>query len=373
MPGSCLALARLLLVLLMAAPGGTAAVRGIRAAELKQRLRRFGISTADVFEKEELVALLSTRVAPEAAGTGHCVPLELASARAGAMGAGVSVDSKSYYGLRFDECDGVLWLIDSAASNSVLSPAAADHLGARATGVVASASTASETTGGFKQVDLGDVSTFGLACGPLKPVVMPLPVGDSSALVGLLGLDFLSRFECELRLRAEMPCATLHPSGAISRSDVQLDAMVPLSCTRLPTGLLAARVRVGSSRGEAEAVIDLGSSVTVASMAAAAVAGLTSDDPRLRLTDTVIAGASGEPIRTREARLDLSLGDGGEPSSQAQRRLQVSVADLPVFGALGMRGAAMVLGIDALAPNADAAGSRVVLAAGRDQVWVEVA
>ena len=53
--------------------------------------------------------------------------------------------------------------------------------------MVASASTASETTGGFKQVDLGDVSTFGLACGPLKPVVMPLPVGDSSALVGLLG------------------------------------------------------------------------------------------------------------------------------------------------------------------------------------------
>ena len=128
MPGTCLALARLILVLLIA---GAAAVRGIRAAELKQRLRRFGISTSEVFEKEELVTLLRTRVAPEAAGTGHCVPLELASARAGAMGAGVSVDSKSYYGLRFDECDGVLWLIDSAASNSVLSPAAADLLNAQ--------------------------------------------------------------------------------------------------------------------------------------------------------------------------------------------------------------------------------------------------
>ena len=57
------------------------------------------MSTEGCFEKEELYRLLLER-APEASGVGHCVPLELLQAARGAMGAGVTVDSKRYVGIR---------------------------------------------------------------------------------------------------------------------------------------------------------------------------------------------------------------------------------------------------------------------------------
>ena len=56
----------------------------------------------------------------------------------------------------------------------------------------------------------------------------------------------------------------------------------------------------------------------------------------------------------------------------SRRSLLLHVADLPVFEAIGLGGAAMVAGLDCLAPSAAGeAGSRLVLAAGRDALWVE--
>ena len=94
------------------------------------------------------------------------------------------------------------------------------------------------------------------------------------------------------------------------------------------------------------------------------------EDPRVRLTDDVIAGASGEPVRVSEARLTVELGGGAR-----RENVLVNIADLPVFAAIGMPGAAAVLGLDSLAPRAESeaevAGSRLVLAACDARVWVE--
>ena len=81
------------------------------------------------FEKEEMLALLESRV-PEALGAGHAVPLECVGVRSDAMGAGVNVDSsKRYFGLRLGlsgarNGERVLFVLDSAASNSLLTPSA---------------------------------------------------------------------------------------------------------------------------------------------------------------------------------------------------------------------------------------------------------
>ena len=147
-----------------AAVGSLARPPRLRAAELKARLRRFGVAGADnCFEKEELLELLRNSV-PEAATTaGHPIPLEQCTAAQGGMGAGVSVTDKSYFGLRLElskssDADRVLWVLDSAASHSLVTPGAAAKLGAQSTGVTATASSATSVDGGFKQVDLGNAA-----------------------------------------------------------------------------------------------------------------------------------------------------------------------------------------------------------------------
>ena len=62
--------------------------------------------------------------------------------------------------------------------------------------------------------------------------------------------------------------------------------------------------------------------------------------------------------------------DGGAARRTAP---DVSIADLPIFATLGVRGPAMVLGLDCLAaPKAGAEyGARVVLSARDGLVWLE--
>ena len=105
-------------------------------------------------------------------------------------------------------------------------------------------------------------------------------------------------------------------------------------------------------------MLDLGSTLTIASPGALTAAGFARSDARIKLTDTVIGGATGEPLRVREARCSVRLGG---PSAAVQP-LEVAVAELPIFGALGLGDTAMILGLDALATSRDVArGSRVVL------------
>ena len=67
----------------------------LRIGEVKQRLARLGISSVGIVEAEALRALLPA----EAAGVGHAVGLEQVRAAEGAMGAGVTVYDKKYYGI----------------------------------------------------------------------------------------------------------------------------------------------------------------------------------------------------------------------------------------------------------------------------------
>ena len=73
-------------------------------------------------------------------------------------------------------------------------------------------------------------------------------------------------------------------------------------------------------------MLDLGSTLTIASPGALTAAGFARSDARIKLTDTVIGGATGEPLRVREARCSVRLGG---PSAAVQP-LEVAVAELKV-------------------------------------------
>ena len=183
----------------------------------KQLLSRFDVAIpTSVFEADELRALLRSELPGVAEATGHAVPLEFMAAAADALGPGATVDSKSYCAVRLElpevaspeAASTVRFMLDTAASNSLVTPEASAALGARPTGVTASASTATSSDGGgFQQVNLGEVwLPGGLSLGPLAPVVMPLPLPGRA---GLLGLDVLARFAIELVLRSGRPFAAL--------------------------------------------------------------------------------------------------------------------------------------------------------------------
>ena len=223
----------------------------------KQLLSRFGISTANVFEAEELRALLRSELpgVAEAEATGHTVPLEFTAAASDALGSGATVDSKLYCGVRLElpevgspeAASSLLFVIDSAASNSLVTPEAAAALGARPTGVTASASTAtSADSAGFQQVALGEARLAGgWSMGTLKPVVMPLPLPGRA---GLLGLDVLANHCIELVLRPTRPYAVLHPPGALP--EAARAGLRPLAARALPrSGLLVTRVGLAAEGG----------------------------------------------------------------------------------------------------------------------------
>jgi hypothetical protein len=115
-------------------------------------------------------------------------------------------------------------------------------------------------------VDLGLPSLVGgysVGRAPLRPVVMDLPVapGRHARACGLLGLDFLSRCDVELRLRPAGPLAVFYPprtadaadavaraGGDVSPAEVELKGLVRLQGRRIaPVGLFAVTVDMSSS------------------------------------------------------------------------------------------------------------------------------
>jgi hypothetical protein len=157
----------------------------VRIGELKSRAARFGVDTSSLFEKSDLVAALEAR-APGASTivAGHAVPLVAVGAEGGAMGAGVRVDSgKTFWGIKLELPDiaspasasDVLFVLDSAATHSLLSPDASSLLSAKPTGASATASTASSKSiqGGFLQVGPAELSPPTLSpANPHPPAVI---------------------------------------------------------------------------------------------------------------------------------------------------------------------------------------------------------
>ena len=90
--------------------------------------------------------------------------------------------------------ESMLWVLDSAASHSIIRPEAALALGATLveSSEIRSAYTATASAGeGLAQVNLGLVSIYGRPAGVFKPVLMAPPM----ECAGLLGLDVLRRSE----------------------------------------------------------------------------------------------------------------------------------------------------------------------------------
>lgn len=347
---------------------GAADFSSLRAGELKLRLRERGVDTADVFEKDELVRLLvaaEARAPAPAARAPAGLPLLRYGTKQGYGGLQTAADKKLYRGFAVQLPDlgmQIPFVLDSASSSSLISPALAARLKRGSTGATVTGSSATGSLTGLRQVSLGRASIGGVPCGALDAVVMELPLADDER-VGLLGLDMLRRLDVDLRFADG--AALAYPVGGFARAgapDHGGRPLRPVRCAQSARGLLTCEVRLGTPwRADVRltAIVDSGSPTTIANWAAANAAGISRADARLSPTAAMM-GASGEPVRIAEAGATVQLGGSG-----AERRVTLSIADLPIFAALGQAAEpALIVGLDVVGAD------RLVLSVGTGAMWV---
>ena len=248
--------------------------------------------------------------------------------------------------------DDALFVLDTAASVTLITPAAAGRLQARRTGVGAGPGVAGTgSTAASYQVSLGVASLAGHPLGDLTAVVMELPTGQSTD--GILGLDFFNRFEAvELDWAARPGTVTLAPRGASSAVGALSAGLAECRLDRLGMGLLTVTITVGEGSGATEmpALLDSGAAFSCLNSAGASAAGVRSDPS---VEPMWVAGASGQPMAMGVADRDVAFapaaGGGAGRPAPALGGVRPLVGDLPAFAALGLAARpAALLGLDAL-------------------------
>ncbi|CAM9260136.1 unnamed protein product [Scytosiphon promiscuus] len=293
------------------------------------------------------------------------------------LGGGISVDQKDYYCIEIDLPNAPkgptreLFMLDTAATCSLLTPRAYERLGALKTGVSATGSAGTDGMSGLFQVSLGEVEVAGQSFGQLKAVVMELPITDikgkgsegmEKGVSGILGMDFFSRFD--VRLDFQSGDATFAKPGTAANGGLGSSEMTGIPARILLTGFMVIDVKMkptvagrGSPSG-IPAIVDLGSAFTIANWAAGKLAGLDPNGPNVKYNGQVVAGAAApgevyKPVEVAEADMDFLLGarkNLGQPkgSNNLIRSRTVMFGDLPGFKAMGMSGPTIILGSDVL-------------------------
>lgn len=327
----------------------------LRARELRQLLLDSGASVDGLFDKEALLSaalLLQANMRTPAASRGVETPLVFMDAAS--LVAGVRTSQAPHAALRVTTAGGatLCFVLDTAASTSIVLPAVAARLRLPRTGVTAgSGVSGTGRTAETYQVALGELRSVpgGELLVPNQlAVVLDLPTGDGTD--GLLGLDFCSAFDA-LELVWSPPAVTLHARGSFTAASWAATAKGLSECLLSPVsgGLLALRVIPAGSRVELLAIVDTGAAFTTINCAAAAALGLRGEDTA---QTTWVTGLGGRPLAVRTAERDLQLEGVVSTAGAAAAPIgsvRPLIGDLPAFAQFGLGASpACILGLDAI-------------------------
>lgn len=342
---------------------GASEPRELKTRELRRALEAAGVSTRGCFDRESLLEVLARD------GVEELVSKRLAGTPSGAVEIpihlvrsvdqyGIKADADSYAAVDLAVGPGGIpgrFVLDTGASHTIIREDAAQRFGAQDMDVPVSAQGGTGVqAGGMRLVGLGRASLGTLDCGAVQAVATRGHIPVPPECAGLLGLDFLRRFDWALDVPQRRVLVAPATSGGAAPFDVSGLRLVPLQPLQAASGfeLLAVPLRVQRPRGSPGAgarclaVVDLGAPFSICSQATAAALGLA--DSELRSTGKVVSGLDGNPMFVREATLLLSVGEG--PDGPVELEAEVIVGDLPVFQALGLTSAApiAILGLDVL-------------------------
>ena len=205
--------------------------------------------------------------------------------------------------------------------------------------------------------------------GALDAVVTDLAAsGLPSVVGGMLGLDFLTRFELELDFADK--AMRFHPIGSVATGALDVESLVAVPLARHPTGLRTVSCRLNGCE-PFPGILDMGSFFSVCNWMAAAKAGVGPDNPVVKNSAMTAVGVDGRPMPMSTAPFDLEVcgdgksapGYGGELRSEYKG--ECCVGDLPAFASLGATASPfMTVGLDVLGRG------RTVLSVGADAVYL---
>jgi predicted aspartyl protease len=262
------------------------------------------------------------------------------------------------------------FLIDSGATAALVSPKLREMIGdeCREGAAIRGLGSMGETV--RQKITIDAVSVGSETLGPLDAVVTDLSAAGLPDVVGgLLGLDFLSRFECDFDFAEKT--IRLHPRGAIACGALDVAGLIEVPLATHPTGLKTVRIRLNGCE-PFPAVVDMGSFLSVVNWMAAARGGVAPDSPETRPSELTATGIDGRTMPMATAPFDLEVcgreeeeGATTKSSLTSDYRGRCCVGDLPAFAALGAETAPFAsMGLDVLGRG------RTVVVAGEDVVYL---
>ena len=342
----------------------------LRAKQIKQFLALCGGASgaARFFEKEDLARALADAWLAKRDDAVR-VPLRQIVGMPGNPRAGyvlITLDVGANGGL-------VDFLIDSGATAALVSPKLREMIGdeCREGAAIRGLGSMGETV--RQKITIDAVSVGSETLGPLDAVVTDLSAAGLPDVVGgLLGLDFLSRFECDFDFAEKT--IRLYPRGAIACGALDVAGLVEVPLATHPTGLKTVRIRLNGCE-PFPAVVDMGSFLSVVNWMAAARGGVAPDSPETRPSELTATGIDGRTMPMATAPFDLEVcgreglgtkSEGATKSSlTSDYRGRCCVGDLPAFAALGAETAPFAsMGLDVLGRG------RTVVVAGEDVVYL---
>lgn len=362
-------------------------IRSMRVKEIKAELTSLGASTADAFEKEELVQRLaaarrnassgkaSSQAAPPPSSAVQAtavlqVPLYLTSLVAGTRVAaadgkgGISIDEAAdnpYPAIKLSVQEGgkeftLTLLLDTACSGIVLRPSVVQryNLPSLQTPVTMTGAGGTQQNTGLTQLNNFRLEDGSGSFGPLPAAVQDIGALPSD-LDGIIGLSFLSLFAgAELDFR--QGALTLYRKGqSIPPLPSELDLVADGPMSLVPgLSVYAIDVFLGG-RGPVHMLVDTGASNTFLNWKGVSSLGLERDSKFLNRLPSSMGAMGSDAVAMQlthriniSSNLNLGSATGGAQGMALndERRLSVDIGDIAILQPFTSVGG--ILGIDTM-------------------------
>ena len=353
-------------------------IRALRVKEIKAELSALSISSADAFEKEELVKRLyearkdransatqgssstSTSTDDVVRSTLYYTAMDTSRLECAKNGAAVSIEpsDQPYATVQIDVVNPsgpdfkLSLLLDTACSGFVLKPSVVDRYNLPKLSTPVTMTGAGGTAGGTGLTQINKFSFGGELYGPLPAAVQDIGALPST-LDGIIGLSFLNQFACtEMDFRNG--CVTLYKKerNPAIPDGLQVVAEAEMSQTKLGIWTVAVAL---DGRGPTNMLVDSGAASTFLNWKGIADLSLSRNSPLVEnLTSPMGAmGSDGLAMRLSHrltVRQNLNLGfrpkQGGLAISGDV--ITIDIGDLAVLDMLSSDNVGGILGIDVL-------------------------
>lgn len=361
-------------------------IRSMRVKELKEELKELKISTADVFEKEELVQrLYRSRLSSASASSSSRTSTKPASNHVEdairgpllfvSMDAGRRVAANNDRGITIDPSNQpyasiqvqvpstsgksdffkLTLLVDTACSGLVLRPSVVQKYNLPSISNPVTMTGAGGTTGATGLTQLNRLKWGGESFGP-----MPAAVQDIGALPtqldGIIGLSFLNQFACvEMDFRDKSLVLYKKERRPPIPNGLAVVAVAEMKLAQL--GIWVADVLL-DGRGPVTMLVDSGAANTFLNWKGVEALGLSRDSPLVRPTPTPTGALGSDNVAmelTHRIMVQQNVNLGRPTTTQSSgltlasgNEINVDIGNIAVLDALASDNCAGILGIDVL-------------------------